>query len=59
MLADTREGYEKQADRLLAEFAHEYHGHTWEVELCQKGSDLPILWQERCQPHLVEYYVVR
>lgn len=50
MLADTREGYEKQADRLLAEFAHEYHGHTWEVELCQKGSDLPILWQERCQP---------
>lgn len=50
MLADTQEGYENQADRLLSEFNQEYSAHTWEVDFCDQGSDLPILWQERCHP---------
>lgn len=50
MLADTQEGYEKQADRLLSEFTLAYSAHTWEVDVCQNGPSLPILWRERFQP---------
>lgn len=45
MLADTEEGYRNQANRLLAEFKHEYYN-----TIAHDVSDVPVLWQPRCQP---------